>query len=162
MDDTVQLMVLAGSDIQFIDGIESSAALRVAARIGGYMPAYCSAGGKAILAALPWAEVERRHPTGLAPWGSAKVQSLSELQNELVHTRSARYGFNSDETEVGVTGVGVSIQGSAGSAVAAFTVAVPTARFRQPDLSHYVRALTTAAQSASRTLRRALPHADRP
>lgn len=161
VDDTVQLMVLAGSDIQFIDGIESSAALRVAARIGGYMPAYCSAGGKAILAALPWAEVERRHPAGLTPWSSAKVQSLSELQEELVHTRSARYGFNSDETEVGVTGVGVSIQGPTGSPVAAFTVAVPTARFHRPNLSHYVRALTAAAKSATHTLHDARPPVDR-
>lgn len=153
VDDTVQLMVLSGANIQFIDGIESRAALRVAARLGGFMPAHCSAGGKAILAGLSWSEIERRYPTGLPTWDSAKITSMEQLQDELVRTRARRYGFNRDETEIGVTGVGVSITDAAGSPVAAFTVAVPTARFHRRDQSRYVRALTAAAQAASAALR---------
>lgn len=152
VDDTVQLMVLSGSSIQFIDGIESGAILRVAPRVGAFMPAYCSAGGKAILAALAWSEVERRHPAGLTPWESAKLTTMEELADELARTRSARYGMNRDETEAGVTGVGVSITGPAGGPVAALTVAIPSARFHQRNLSHYVRSLTTAARAASEAL----------
>lgn len=152
VDDTVQLMVLSGASIQFIDGIESSAVLRVAPRVGAFMPAYCSAGGKAILAALAWSEVERCYPAGLTPWESAKLRSMEELADELARTRSARYGMNHDETEAGVTGVGVSITGPAGGPVAAFTVAIPSARFHCRNLSHYVRSLTVAAQTASEAL----------
>jgi IclR family transcriptional regulator, acetate operon repressor len=147
--DTVQLMLLVGSNIRFIDGIESNSALRVAARIGDQMPAYCSAGGKAMLAGLPWSEVERRHPGGLTRWPSAKITSMATLQDELTRTRTARYGLNSDETELGVTGVGVTIHDRAGSPVAAFTAAIPSARFQRRNLAHYVQVLTTAANTAS-------------
>jgi IclR family acetate operon transcriptional repressor len=150
--DTVQLMVLVGSNIQFIDGIESNSALRVAARMGDQMPAYCSAGGKAILAGLPWSEVQRRHQGGLPRWPSAKITSMQKLQEELAHTRTARYGINSDETELGVTGVGVTIHDRAGDPVAAFTTAIPTARFERKNLAHYVEVLTKAANAASERL----------
>ncbi|MBB3045631.1 DNA-binding IclR family transcriptional regulator [Nocardioides soli] len=51
-DESSQLMIRRGTDIQFLDGVESTRPLRVAVRIGDRIPAHCSAGGKALLARL--------------------------------------------------------------------------------------------------------------
>lgn len=150
--DTVQLMVLTGTSIQFIDGIESTSALRVAVRRGDRMPAYCSAGGKAMLAALPWIDVEDRHRDGLPPWPSARLHTLAQLKRELARTRANGFGQNIDETERGVSGIGTTIVDPMGAPVAAFTVAIPTARFQRDDLPRMAGLLTSAADRASARL----------
>ena len=83
------------------------------------MPAHCSAGGKAMLAALSPHEVEQRYEDGLPPWPSAKVTSLSALQRELEGTRKRGYGINVEETEPGVSGVAAAVLTPAGRPIAA-------------------------------------------
>jgi IclR family acetate operon transcriptional repressor len=154
--DTVQLMILVDSSIRFIDGFESTAALRVGVRIGDQMPAYCSAGGKAMLAELPWPEVQHRHQGMLPLWETAKIETFQELRDVLVRTRIARYGYNRDETERGVTGLGVAIHDQSGRPVAAFTAAIPSARFEYQRLNWYVGKLMEATQAATETLTKTL------
>lgn len=150
--DTVQLMILIDSNIRFVDGIESTSALRVGVRIGDQMPAYCSAGGKAMLAELSWPEVQHRHQGILPPWETAQIQTFNQLKEELVRTRIARYGHNREETERGVTGLGVAIHDQTGRPVAAFTAAIPSARFESQRLNWYVAKLTEASKVAAETL----------
>ena len=95
INDTVQLMILTGPHIRFIDGIESEAALHVKARMGDLMPAYCSAGGKAILAELgnielekdlprrPDAVAHRQDPRPACTQAAARGSAQGRLRNEL-------------------------------------------------------------------------------
>jgi DNA-binding IclR family transcriptional regulator len=55
--ETAHLAVLEGATVRYLDAVESSGALRVAARTGAALPANCAASGKAMLAALPEPEV---------------------------------------------------------------------------------------------------------
>src|SRR2546430_7118350 len=52
VDETVQLMVLEGSDCLFLDAVESRQVLRTASRVGIRLPAHTVSGGKALLAEL--------------------------------------------------------------------------------------------------------------
>jgi IclR family acetate operon transcriptional repressor len=151
--DTVQLMVLTGSNIRFVDGIESEEVLRVGARIGDQMPAYCSSGGKAILAELNNVELEQLHRGGLTPWPTARISTLAGLKRQLAAVRRAGYGTNAEETEQGVTGLGVCVRDATGKPVAAFTTAIPTARFRKDATADYVKALQNAASTTEAALR---------
>jgi IclR family acetate operon transcriptional repressor len=152
IEDTVQLMVLNGSNIRFVDGIESEGVLKVAARIGDQMPAYCSAGGKAILAELGNPIIEQLHRGGIPAWPTARISTLSGLKRQLAAVRKAGYGTNIEETEQGVSGLGVCIRNDQGQPVAAFTVAIPSARFKKESIEFYVKALQAAAASTERAL----------
>ncbi len=143
--DTVQLMRLDGAYIQFLDGIESTEALRVAVRIGDRMPAYCSAGGKAMLAEIGSADFERIHRGKLVDWPTAKITTMTALKRQLAIVRKVGYGVNFDETEEGVSGLGVCIHDPQGNPVGAFTAAIPSARFRKENAPHLVKALWDAA-----------------
>lgn len=151
--DTVQLMVLTGANIRFVDGIESEDVLRVTARIGDQMPAYCSAGGKAMLAELNNAELEQLHSNGLPPWPNARITSMAGLKRQLAAVRKNGYGSSAEETEQGVAGLGACIRDAMGKPVAAFTVAIPTVRFRKDATAFYVQALQSAAAAMEGLLR---------
>ncbi|MEU8250288.1 IclR family transcriptional regulator [Nonomuraea sp. NPDC048916] len=158
--ETVQLMVLQRWSIKFIDGVECDAPLRVGVRVGDLMPAYCSAGGKALLAELSNADLEMLHRGGLPPWPTARIATLAALKSQLATVRRRGYGMNTEETEQGVSGVGVAIHDPAGKAVAAFTVAVPAVRFHRSGVSAYVAALREAGeltQAQIRSLARRTP-----
>ncbi|MEV4603015.1 IclR family transcriptional regulator [Amycolatopsis sp. NPDC049253] len=126
--ETVHLMVRAAADIRFVDGIESHHPLRVGLRTGARMPAYCTSGGKAMLADLDPADVTALHAAGLPPWPGEKIHDVKALHRELAAVRRNHFGLNQDESEAGVTAIGASI-GVIDGQPAALAIAVPTARF---------------------------------
>ena len=145
LGETVQVMVLKRANILFVDGIEDvGRSLRVGMRIGDEMPAYCSAGGKALLAEMGNADVERLYRGGLTPWPTARFTTVSALKRHLTTVRRLGYGSSVEETERGVHGLGVSVRTPSGRTVAALTTAVPSVRFRRQDVHGYVESLTTA------------------
>lgn len=145
--ETVQLMIMRGENIQFIDGIEGRATLRVGVRMGDQMPAYCSSGGKAMLAELTPADIEQIYRDGLPPWPAARIGSVAELKRHLAETRRAGFGINVEETEQGVVGIGMALHSAVGNPVAAVTVALPSARFRKDQLDGFVAALRACREA---------------
>jgi IclR family acetate operon transcriptional repressor len=150
--ESVHLVVLAGPDVRFVDGIEGDQPLRVGLRTGARMPAYCTSGGKAMLADLDWSEVEALHPQGLRPWPYARIRDLPSLRRQLARVRRNGYGLNAEESEPGVTAIGMSVRSRPGRPMAAFSVAIPTARFgrhHELELPAHLREVRTAAERAA-------------
>lgn len=155
-DETAHVMVLEGSRIRFIDGIESSKALRISVRSRGTMPAHCSAGGKAMLAALSRPEIDARYQGGFPDWPSAKVNSLAQLHKELDDVRRRGYGINIEETEPGVSGLAAAVVTPAGRPLAALTLAVPSSRFHALGPDRAGRITVETAARLSQALQRGL------
>lgn len=143
--ETVQLMVRHGRNIRFLDGVECDLPLRVGVRVGDEMPAHCSAGGKAILAAMPAVELDRLYEQGLPRWPTARYHDLPSLRRHLGLVRRRGYGMNLEETEQGVSGVGVAVRDRLDRPIAALTVAVPTSRFARDHVDDMRDALLSAA-----------------
>ena len=150
--ETVQLMVLRGGNIQFIDGIESNRTLRVVRRVGDKMPAFVSAGGKAMLARLTNTELEDLYRTGLAKWPTARITSMATLKRSMTKIRREGFGTSFEETEQGVVGMGVSINDADGRPVAAITTATPSIRFERADMPTHLAALRRAAEDITTQL----------
>ena len=148
--ETVHIMVPVGADVRLLDGLESEEQLRVGLRIGARMPAYCAAGGKAMFADLDWSEVEALHPNGLRPWPTAKIQDMEALRRHVLLARKRGYSTNADETERGVTVIGVSIRAPNGRPLAAMTVATPTARYDSRCETAFAEALAVVRVVAER------------
>lgn len=146
VQETVQLMVLRGGNIRFIDGVEPDAVLRVIRRVNDEMPAFVSAGGKVILGRLSNQEVEEIYQRGLIEWPTRRVQSMKMLKRMLTQVRRDGYALSMEETEQGVVGVGMAVIGPDARPVAALTLAIPSVRFRRDLVPEYVAALRTATQ----------------
>jgi IclR family transcriptional regulator, acetate operon repressor len=110
--------------------VESSRALRVAARTGSALPANCTASGKAMLAALPESELAALFgESGALPALTPRsVTSLAGLTAELADVRQRGYALNREESEEGVASVAVAVLGPGGSPVAALVLSAPLAR----------------------------------
>ncbi|MFH5824872.1 IclR family transcriptional regulator [Georgenia sp. AZ-5] len=154
--ETVHLMVRTGAEIRFVDGIEGEQPLRVGLRTGAHMPAYCTSGGKAMLAELDPLEIDALHAGGLTPWPGEQIRNLPALHRELEQVRRRRFGLNHDESEPGVTAIGASI-GVHDGEHAALTVALPTARLALTDAAALAEALRDACGDVRRALGAAEP-----
>src|SRR5256885_16004727 len=139
--ETSNLMIRVGADVQFIDSIESTKALRVGSRVGVRLAARLTSGGRVLLADLPFEEVALLHP-GLADDEAA----LSTLKRTLAAVRRQGVGTNVQESERGVVAVGMAVRGGNGSAIAAVTVSAPTVRFRRGKGADPLPPLTGTAQ----------------
>ncbi|UQN28972.1 IclR family transcriptional regulator [Brachybacterium kimchii] len=151
--ETVHLQILVGADAQFVDGIEGRQALRVGLRTGTRIPAYCTSGGKAMLAALPDPTIEALHSGGLRPWPSRRISTLRELSAEIAAVRDRGYGLNTEESEAGVTALGVAVRLGGEDPVASISVATPTTRMDESARRHAVERLRRARDDAERALR---------
>lgn len=146
VSESVNLMVLTGRDVRFVATVECPHLLRVGDRVGRSLPAHLTSGGKALLAALPASALEELY-------ADKRDIDLTQLRRSLSLVRSRGFAINHQETEQGVTAVGVVVRDPSGSGVAALTVAMPTARFNRDALPQMVSALGRSADD----IRRALP-----
>jgi IclR family transcriptional regulator, acetate operon repressor len=155
--ETTHLAVLAGRDVLFIDGVEGEQALRVGIRTGVRIPAHCTSLGRAMLAALPTAELEEMYRAGLPPWRSgSNVTTVTGLRRQLAIVRKRGYALNQEESEQGLVAIGACLVDRADRPVAGLSVSVPSVRYRRTDLPRYVAAVTTAATQAQSSLKEAI------
>jgi IclR family transcriptional regulator, acetate operon repressor len=150
--ETSNLMIRVGSDVQFIDSIESKKALRVGSRVGVRLAARLTSGGKVLLADLPFEEVALLHPE-LADDEAA----LSTLKRTLAAVRRQGFGTNVQESERGVVAVGMAVRGVNGSAIAAVTISAPTVRFSRGKTADLLPPLTETTEAIRSDIIRRLP-----
>jgi len=138
LGETVNLMVLSGTDVRFLATVECGHILRVGDRAGRTLPARLSSGGKALLAGLS-ADV-------LAPtFEGLDEPAAARLQRELRTVRRRGFAINDQATEAGLTAVGVAIPPVADMPPAAISVALPSVRFSRADLPSWSAAMAVAA-----------------
>ncbi|MYW05493.1 helix-turn-helix domain-containing protein [Streptomyces sp. SID3343] len=150
--ETVHLMVLQGNSVRFVDGVEGSNILRVGLRVGMLLPAHCTSGGKALLAELPAAELRALYPRGLPIGVGPAITDLPAFRRQLTTIRRRGYAVNFEESERGITAVGVTLHDPADRPVGAIAVVVPTARCPRPRVPELADALRQTAQRAARDI----------
>ncbi|GLZ05538.1 IclR family transcriptional regulator [Actinomadura sp. NBRC 104412] len=133
--ETVSLTLLEGRDVRFVDCVESPRSVRVGDRTGVVMPAHCTAAGKAILAALPPFELERRYRdhslTGRTPHS---ITAWERLEAELRLIRRHGYALNEEEGEEGICAVAVAVRDLTDAPLASIAVVLPAARTAKADV----------------------------
>ena len=127
--ETVNLGVLNGAQIVYIDVLESPNALRIAALPGDRNPLHSTSLGKAILAFLPQSEGDallERYP--LVRRTSATITQKGQLRKHLALVRKNGVAVDLEENLSGVTCVAAPIFDNAERVVAALSVSGPTTR----------------------------------
>jgi len=144
--ETVHLGVLRGTEVLFLDSVESARALRVADRTGMTLPAHASAVGKALLSGLPTEQIAILYPEpDLPSYRPNTITRREDLERALATVRERGYATNADESEAGVSGVAAPIRDSAGRVRAALTVSAPASRLSEDQVAAIAPATIRAA-----------------
>jgi DNA-binding IclR family transcriptional regulator len=153
----VHLAVLDQQDVVYLDKVASAFADRAFAdtlpsRVGGRLPAHCTAVGKALLAYSPLATVSEYLATGLRRRTDASLATPAALEAAIVGIRNSGYATDRDEAVPGVACVAAPIR-NFDEVIAAVSVCGPRDQMRAKDLPALVmwtaaeisRSLTTVA-----------------
>jgi DNA-binding IclR family transcriptional regulator len=152
LGETVHLGRLEGSNVHFIDSLESSRALRVGGRLGRSMPAHCTSTGKALLSELSEEEVLRLYPDEeLVRLTPNSIGTRSKLLEELARIRDRGYSQSMEEAEEGVSSVAVALH-STQSPRLAINVSVPVSRMTDVLQEAVITRLAQAADELDHVL----------
>lgn len=155
LGETVSLLILEGPRTRFVESIEGSNTVRVAARVGVVLPAQCTSGGKAMLACLDESELQRRFPGGrLETVSDRSLRSWPELIRELDRVRHRGWATNFGEGDPGIGAVGVCVRSGTGEPRAAVVAAAPLSRLGTArEAAAIVQPVLEAAARVQRRLR---------
>jgi DNA-binding IclR family transcriptional regulator len=128
LEETVDLSVVEGSTVRFIDHIPAPHRLRAVSAVGAVFPVHCTANGKALLAAMPDEQASAVLPSRLPALTPKTITSRRALWEELAAVRADGVAYDREEHTLGICAVGAVVRDPYGP-VAAISVPVPTQRF---------------------------------
>ena len=140
--ETCNLTTLVGTEVLYLDRVETRWPLRMHLEPGSRVPMHCTASGKLLLAYMPKATQERVLTTlDLTHETSATITDLVALRRELQRISRRGYSTDNEEFVAGLIAVAVPIMDRHGKAFAAIACHAPIARlslkraiFLVPDL----------------------------
>ena len=150
--ETCNITMLSGTDIVYIDRVETEWALRVHLQAGSTVPLHCTSSGKLLLSLLP--KVQRERLLRTLPLAAVSPHSITEriaLRKELDQTRRRKYGINNQENLQGIIAIAVPIMLDRNRACAAVAVQAPIARMSLEQLLTHLPAMNEAAKRLKET-----------
>ncbi len=147
--ETVQVGVLDGRQVVYVERLDSPNTLHVFTELGRRADAHCTSSGKALLAFIPQHQREELLE-GWSPRQRTKhtITDIAALRSELVATRRRGYAENRQESELGVVSVAAPIKDQSGYAVASLSLAGPEERMDE-NRSTYAEAVKALARTVS-------------
>jgi len=140
--ETVDLSILRGQRMWFVDQIESSHRLRAVSGIGIRFPLDVTANGKAALAVLDDADAQ-------AAISRSNPALAKSLRREIAEIRRTGIAFDRGEHTPGISAAAIARR-SGGDNIVAISVPAPTERFLEKE-QQIIAALRTAAESSAWT-----------
>ncbi|MBI2915206.1 MAG: IclR family transcriptional regulator [Firmicutes bacterium] len=128
-NETANLVALDGDEVVYLDQVESSNMVRMLAKVGSQLPAYCTGGGKALLAYLPESEIEAFYANkSFEKHTDNTITSFEALKEQIDRIRRNGFSLDDEERELGVRCVAAPIRNHEGKVIAAVSVSGPSAR----------------------------------
>jgi IclR family acetate operon transcriptional repressor len=158
--ETTYISVLDGTEILYINKVESTQAVHSNCTIGSRNHLYCSSMGKAILAFLPPDErntiLDKISP--LKAFTPNTITDRSVLLSELERIRNQGYAIDDIEGEDNVRCVGAPIFDHVGRPFAAMSLSGPAFRLSVDDLHQLSASVVNVTQRISRQMGYASNH----
>lgn len=154
--ESAHLAVLHGSDVVYV--VEERAKFRpsLVTEVGVRLPAHLTASGRAILSAMPLAQVRALYPAGskfIARNNRAPTMaSYSELKVVLAEVKRRGYAFEDGEVTPGLTTLAVPVKDHLGWPTAAVAVTFASVDWPNTVRTKLVAGITAAADELSRRI----------
>jgi IclR family transcriptional regulator, KDG regulon repressor len=149
-DETVDLAVLDGTDVIYLQVIESSQRVKIAAAVGQRLPAYCTASGKAFLAFLPPEQVRTFLNSKLARYTEKTRVTIPDLTKDFQEIQKRGFAISDEEYEKDIRAVAAPILDANGYPVAVIAVAGPSYRLSLERMNEIGRSIRSATEAVSR------------
>jgi len=151
--ETVNLGVLDGHDVLYLDVMESPHTFRMVSQPGMHRALNCTALGKAMLAFLHVEQREEILPTltfeRLTP---RTIPNLARLKKELARILQDGYAIDDQETDLGARCVAAPILDESGKVAAAISVSGPVTRISKDRFQVFALAIKKGARTISERL----------
>lgn len=151
--ETCNITVLDGSEVTYIDRVESQWPLRTHLHPGSRVPIHCGASGKVFLAHMP--AYRRRRLLYSAPLRQMTDKTVTDpalIENELDEVRRQGYAVDDEEFLKGLIGLAVPIFGPSNRVCATVSMHSPTIRHSAKTIQQYIPMLQHTALSLKETL----------
>jgi DNA-binding IclR family transcriptional regulator len=155
--ETVNLAVLDGHDVLYLEVLESPHSFRMASRPGMHRPPNCTALGKVLLAFLAMEQREEILPMLSFERATPRtIPNLARFRKELVRVAQRGFAMDDQETELGARCVAAPVLDESGKVAAAISVSGPITRMT----GERIQAFALATKRAARTISARLGHSN--
>lgn len=129
LGETVDLSILDQDKVVFVHQVAGTHRLTALSAIGIGFPLHCSANGKALLAELDDADLNKlKKKIKLTKETKNSIQTWDRLEKELSQIRNTHVAYDWEEHSMGICAISIALRTPAGE-LAAISVPVPTQRF---------------------------------
>jgi IclR family KDG regulon transcriptional repressor len=162
-DETVNLAVLDGPQIVYLDVLESQNTFRLASPVGMRRPALCTSLGKVIIANLEDARQIEEILSSIqaVPSPARKVNGIAKLRKELRQICEEGFSLDDEESVTGARCVGAAVFGADDRVVAGISVSAPVVRMTRERLPFFSAEVRKAALEISRRLGQRIRNGER-
>lgn len=151
--ETAHLAVLRDREVVSLLNVDGRQTLRTPGSVGARRPVYCTATGKAIVAALSPVEIASiLKDCKFESYTPRTITSATRLQTELRKTLQRGYSVDNEEWETGLRCIGAAVRDASGAPVAAISISGPVFRIDPARLPALANAVLRAAANLSRSL----------
>jgi DNA-binding IclR family transcriptional regulator len=158
LGETVNFGILLGTELMYLDRVESSWPLRMTFKPGSRVPLHCTANGKLLLAWAPPVLLQRLLAgVPLTRFTASTITSRARLLRELAQIRRRDYAEDEEEFLAGVSCLAVPVRNGHGRVVAGLAVSAPSARFNLERARAHLADLRTAAEAIGRDMQERTP-----
>lgn len=146
--ESCNLTAFTGSEVVYLDRMETAAPLRFYLHSGSRVPAHCSSSGKLFLAQMSPAQRRRllAHMP-LTKYTNKTEDDPAKLERELETVRRNGYAIDDEEFLPGLLCVAVLVPSSTGRSNLAVAIQAPIMRLTHEKALHFLPALQRAAQA---------------
>ncbi len=151
--ETVNLALLDGVNVLYLDVMESSHLFRLVSQVGTRRPLHCTALGKAMLAHTPRDERDAIVASlRLERFSPHTITNLARFRKDLERIAQQGYAVDDEEAGLGARCVSAPIFDQSGKVAAAISVSGPVTRINRQCLLQFARAIREGAHAISHKL----------
>ena len=137
--EAASLSTIDGTEIIFLASSVAPRMMAATINVGLRLPAYCTAGGRVLLASLPDTVVESLLKTATPKKRTSKTKTgLRELLHEIRKVRKCGYALNDEEQELGVRSIAVPVAAPQLQMSLAMAVSVHAGRMSVAEMIRHI------------------------
>lgn len=129
LKETVDLSILTGNSVTFIEHVVAPRRLQAVSAPGLSFPLHCTANGKAMLATLSDSRIRELLPSRLEKYTGNTCLLRSQVETEIADVRRRGYALDREEHTAGICAVGATFQVTGQGEFWAISVPLPSSRF---------------------------------
>lgn len=147
---TVHLAVASGSDVLYLERLETLRGMQLFGAVGRRLPSHCTSSGK-VIAAYDTDFARARKAAGFPALTDVSIRTANDYDRALVDVRRRGVATNMGEALAGLASVAAPVLDASGRAQAAISLVGPATEFAS-DFGRPARLVTVAARRLARSL----------